>query len=219
MPRLEVALAVSVQGALATRGARDARGRLSLPGSQVKGRLRHAAEQVARGVGLSVCRPPDAAAMCPNAPVVAAPPCVVCAVFGAPAWPGALRWHDLHAAPEAPSGRTPAVAAAAVRAGVALDRRLGIAVPDSPYLVETSSLGSEALPFEADPAIAGEVADAALAQLLLAACRLVVSYGEGASRGLGWSEIEATARLDGEPLALDPAELRRLAASVTSGEN
>src|SRR5829696_2443702 len=117
MPRLEVGVTVSVRGALATRGARDARGRLVLPGSQVKGRLRHAAEQVARGLGLSVCRSPYAAAMCPNAREVEAPPCVVCALFGAPAWPSPLRWRDLRALPEEEGGRATSPPGSLVRGG------------------------------------------------------------------------------------------------------
>jgi CRISPR/Cas system CSM-associated protein Csm3 (group 7 of RAMP superfamily) len=188
-----------------------------LPGSQVKGRLRHAAEQVARGLGLSVCRSPYAAAMCPNAPEVEAPPCVICALFGAPAWPSPLRWRDLRALPEEEGGRATSPPGSLVRGGVALDRRLGTAAPGSAYFVETTpALSGETLRFQADPAIAGQVADAALPQLLLAACRLVASFGAGGSRGLGWSTVEATARLDGEPLAPDPAGLSRLGAAVTS---
>src|SRR4051812_3528658 len=121
MPRVEVALAVTVHSALASSaGARDARGRLLLPASQVKGRLRHACEQVARGLGLPVCSPPNPATMCsPGGVQGSAPaggvgvslsasspslqprgageasPCVVCALFGAPAWPSPLRWRDL----------------------------------------------------------------------------------------------------------------------------
>ena len=219
MAYLEVALVVSVYGALARRGAHDARGRLLLPASQVKGRLRHAAEQVARGVGLPVCRPPHGASMCPNAPEVAMPPCAVCALFGAPAWPSPLRWHDLRAEPEPAGGRGSPPPVTVVRGGVALDRRLGIAVPDSAYVLEaTPALASDDLRFTADPAIAGEMADAALPQLLLAACRLVTSFGAGKSRGLGWSTVEAAARLDGVPLAFEPAALSRLGAPVTGGE-
>ncbi|HZR97120.1 MAG TPA: RAMP superfamily CRISPR-associated protein [Chloroflexota bacterium] len=211
MPHAEVDFTLTVRGALALRGgARDARGRLVLPASQVKGRLRHACEQVARAVGLAVCRPPDAATMCPQAPQVAAPPCAVCALFGSPAWPSPLRWRDLHASLEPAGGRGAAVFA---RAGVALDRRLGVALPGSAYLLETSPpLPGDGLQFAAEPAVVGHVADAAPLHLLLAGCRLVASFGAGATRGLGWSAVEAVARLDGAPLVFDPMALGRLDA-------
>jgi hypothetical protein len=106
-----------------------------------------------------------------------------------------------------------------VRTGVALDRRLGTAVAESAYVLETTpSLLGEELSFTADPAISGEVADAAVIQLLLAACRLVTSVGPGESRGLGWSTVAATARLDGEPLSLNPTALRGLGARATGEE-
>jgi RAMP superfamily len=216
MPRVEVALAVTVHGALATRACpRDARGRLLLPASQVKGRLRHACEQVARGLGLPLCRPPYPASMCPHAPEVAAPPCAVCALFGAPAWPSPLRWRDLRADAEPAGGRADTALPSFVRAGVALDRRLGIARPDTAYLVETSPpLPQDGLRLTGDPAIAGHFADGALLHLLLAGCRLAASFGAGETRGLGWSAVDAAARLDGEPVAFDPALLPQLGASA-----
>src|SRR5205823_4575161 len=130
---------------------------------------------------------------------VATPPCVVCALFGAPAWPSPLRWRDLRSEAEPAGGA--AAAAPFVRGGVALDRRLGIAVPDSAYLVETSPpLPTAGLRFAGDPAITGSLADAVLLHLLLAGCGLVGSFGAGATRGLGWSTVEATAQLDGAPM-------------------
>lgn len=223
MPRVEVALAVTVRGAFAIGGSpRDVRGRLLLPASQVKGRLRHACEQVARGLGRPVCRPPDATRMCPYAPEVAAPPCIVCALFGAPAWPSPLRWRDLHADGTPPGGRADAALPTVLRAGVALDRRLGIAVQDSAYLVETSpSLPGDGWRFAGDPAITGTLAGAAALHLLLAGCRLVASFGAGETRGLGWSAVAASARLDGEPVAFDPAALAQLGAATggASGES
>ena len=105
MPRIELELRVRVRGALSVGGlasgetladrqvVRDGAGRLLLPGGpQVKGRMRHACEQVARTLGRPVCQAPRAAAMCPHDAAVPAPPCVVCALFGAPgpAQPAAL---------------------------------------------------------------------------------------------------------------------------------
>ncbi|HLH25048.1 MAG TPA: RAMP superfamily CRISPR-associated protein [Chloroflexota bacterium] len=215
MPRVEVALAVTVHGALATGvGSRDARDHLVLRGSQIKGRLRQACEQVARSLGLAVCRPPAPATMCPRAPQVVAPPCVVCALFGAPPWPSPLRWRDLRAVVEPASGGAEPPLPPFARAGVALDRRLGVAVPASAYLVKTSPpLPADGLRFASESAITGSLAEAALLQLLLASCRLLDSVGAGETRGLGWSVVEATARLDGQPVAFEAAALGRLTAT------
>ncbi|HEY7067237.1 MAG TPA: RAMP superfamily CRISPR-associated protein [Chloroflexota bacterium] len=215
MPRVEIALTITVHGALAVAGgARDARGDLVLRGSHVKGRFRHACEQAARALGLPVCQPPDPASMCPNAPGVGQPPCSACTLFGAPAWPSPLRWADLRA--EAAAGPTGAkVLPTFVRAGVALDRRLGTAVADAAYLVETSpALPGAAVRFASERAISGHLDDPALLPLLLAGARLVTGMGAGATRGLGWSEVQATARLDGEPVVFEPAALARLAEQV-----
>jgi hypothetical protein len=148
-----------------------------------------------------------------------AAPCVVCALFGAPAWPSPLRWRDLVADSAPPGGRVDMALPTAMRAGVALDRRLGIAVPESAYLVETSPpLPGDGPRFASDPAITGELAEAASLHLLLAGCRLVASVGAGETRGLGWSAVEATARLDGEPVAFDPAVLGQLGAAGGQSE-
>ncbi|HZR99525.1 MAG TPA: RAMP superfamily CRISPR-associated protein, partial [Chloroflexota bacterium] len=158
MPRVEVELRVRVRGALSVGGlasgetladrqvVRDAWGRLLLPGSHVKGRLRHACEQVARALGLPVCQAPRAERMCPRDPTVPMPPCAVCALFGSPAWKSPLRWADLHCRDEAPDENLPRDAERngsvrlppAVRPGVALNRRRETAEPGRLFLVETS---------------------------------------------------------------------------------
>jgi hypothetical protein len=232
MARVEVELRVRVRGALSVGGlaagpspadrqvVRDGWGRLVLPGSHVKGRLRHACEQVARALGRPVCQAPRAQTMCPHDPAVPAPPCAVCALFGSPGQPSPLRWADLHARDEeAPAGGGSATDAgsgpaarplpAALRAGVALNRRRGTAEEGRLFLVETSPpLPSPGLLFVHPRAIRGHLPDAAALHLLLAGCRLVASFGAGETRGLGWSEVDAVARVDGAPLALQPGLLR-----------
>ena len=221
MPLVEVALDVRVQGALSVGGlggeapladrhvVRDAWGRLLLPGSHVKGRMRHACEQVARTLGLPACRAPHAAAMCPRDPAVTAPPCAVCALFGSPAWPSPLRWADLPCADEPPTsdGTSPPLPPA-LRAGIALNRRRGTAETGRLFFLETSPpLPSGGLRFAHERAIAGRLADAAPLQLLIAGCRLLTSFGSGETRGLGWSAVTAEARLDGAPVAFAPEQL------------
>ena len=218
MPRIEIELRVRVRGALSVGGlasgemladrqiVRDGAGRLLLPGSHVKGRMRHACEQVARTLGRPVCQAPRAAAMCPNDAAVPAPPCVVCALFGAPAWRSPLRWADLHCRDELPvDGAAGARLPAAVRAGVALNRRRGTAEDGRLFLRETSPpLPAPGLVFAHPRAIRGHLPDAAALQLLLAGCRLLTSFGAGETRGLGWSEVDAVARVDGAPVVFEP---------------
>ncbi|HZU05008.1 MAG TPA: RAMP superfamily CRISPR-associated protein [Chloroflexota bacterium] len=237
MPRVEIGLTVRVYGALSGGAlpagpalaarpiARDGWGRLVLAGSHLKGRVRHACEQLARALGQPVCRPPRAATMCPHAPEVAAPPCVVCALFGSPSWRSPLCWSDLPCISEGVDGPLPAPAGGVrpergagmagwptvLRAGGALNRRRGTAEPERRFLLETTPPEyAGALCFAKDPAIVGQVPDATAVQFLLAGCRLVVSVGAGETRGLGWSEVVASARLDGAPVAFQPALLDRL---------
>ena len=90
--------------------------------------------------------------MCPNAPAVAAPPCVVCALFGAPALAQPAARRDLPVAPESAAGRADLLLPTVARSGVALDRRLGVALPGSAYRVETSPpLLADGVRFAADP--------------------------------------------------------------------
>jgi CRISPR/Cas system CSM-associated protein Csm3 (group 7 of RAMP superfamily) len=221
MPRVEVALDVRVHGALSVGGlggaapladrhvVRDAWGRLLLPGSHLKGRMRHACEQVARTLGLPVCRAPHAAAMCPRDPSVPTPPCPVCALFGSPAWPSPLRWADLPCADEqSTDGGAGTPLPAALRAGIALNRRRGTVEAGRLFFLETSPpLPAGGLRFAHERAIAGQLADAAPLQLLLAGCRLLTSFGGGETRGLGWSAVAAEARLDDAPVAFAPGQL------------
>jgi hypothetical protein len=235
MPRVEIGLTVRVYGALCVGAlpagpalaahpiARDGWGRLVLAGSHLKGRVRHACEQLVRALGQPVCRPPRAATMCPHAPEVATPPCVVCALFGSPAWRSPLRWSDLpcisdgfdEPLPAPAGGVRPERGASAggwptvLRAGGALNRRRGTA--ERWFWLETTPPEyAGGLCFARDPAIVGQVPDETAVQLLLAGCRLVASVGAGETRGLGWSEVVASARLDGVPVAFAPALLDRL---------
>ncbi len=227
MPRVEVELRVRVRGALSIGGlatgetladrqvVRDGWGRLLLPGSQVKGRLRHACEQVARALGLPACQAPRAERMCPRDPAVPDPPCAVCALFGSPAWKSPLRWADLHCRDEAPAdGSTPVARRgpprlpAAVRAGVALNRRRGTAEAGRLFLVETSPpLPAPGLLFVHPRAIRGHLPDATPLQLLLAGSRLLTGFGAGETRGLGWSEVDAVARVDGALVEFEPSAI------------
>jgi hypothetical protein len=103
-----------------------------------------------------------------------------------------------------------------VRVGVALDRRRDTAV-GAPYALETSPVLFDALTFANARAVTGDLADPRALHLLLAGCRLLASFGAGSSRGLGWSEVQATARVDGEALAFDATALTALAVAPDPG--
>src|SRR5262245_59460114 len=47
---------------------RDAWNRPIIPGSQLKGRVRHSCERIAAGLGIPICAAPVEATMCPHGP-------------------------------------------------------------------------------------------------------------------------------------------------------
>src|SRR5215208_5713000 len=65
---------------------RDARGRLCIPASTLKGTHRAAAEQLASGLGLQIWGAPVASRMCH--PLRGQSGCPVCRIFGSPWLPG-----------------------------------------------------------------------------------------------------------------------------------
>jgi hypothetical protein len=141
----------------------------------------------------------------------------VCALFGSPGRAAPLRWADLALRGEGEDAALGAGARSGTwRVGVALDRRRDTAV-GAPYALETSPVLFDALTFANIRAVTGTLAEPRGLHLLLAGCRLLASFGAGASRGLGWSEVQATARVDGETLAFDAAALTKLASVPDSG--
>jgi CRISPR/Cas system CSM-associated protein Csm3 (group 7 of RAMP superfamily) len=183
---------------------RDGYGRFILPGSQVKGKLRHACEQLLRAYEVPLCRAPSPEAMCPNADDVE-PPCLLCRVFGSPGDRSRLHFHDL-----------PAVALDAppetLRAMVSLNRARRTAQEGRLFLVETAP-HVQGLEFAGEDAVTGFVSEAAHVHLLLAGFQLLFAWGGGSTRGLGWGEVAAQAWLDDRELALNAEEVKRLCRS------
>lgn len=74
LPRLtaiiDTALSVGAggsSGSLADKPiVRDAEANLLIPASQIKGRLRHECEKIARGLGWAICESPNPERMCPQ---------------------------------------------------------------------------------------------------------------------------------------------------------
>lgn len=166
---IDTALSIGASGAstvLADKVAvRDAYDRLIIPGSHVKGRLRHACEEIARALGHTVCEAPRPDTMCPQFDDTGLEPriprfgsdgtettlddprgqpcCVICQVFGSPACPSALTFSDLvymdPAAGEAPTGRWDAQPT--LRPGIGMDRRRGVVSEKRLYYIETTPAG------------------------------------------------------------------------------
>lgn len=184
------ALAVGAGGSANARVdrsiVRDAWGRPIIPGSQLKGRLRHAVEQLLAAMGEPVPRHFDDESAS-----------AVRAIFGSPGHPSPLRFHDLPCTitPAEPYG-VEARALRQVRPAVALSRRRRTAEDN---LLMVQELAADGLVFAAESAVVGHLDDERHVALLWAAARLVDRWGGGKSRGLGWAEVTAAISWGGEP--------------------
>lgn len=189
---------------------KDARGLALIPGSALKGKARHAAEQVARALIAQwdwgcdapypdrMCQGNDPSRLCP-----------VCRIFGAPAYPAPLRFGNLTLEPVEglPKLDYKWCSEPEVRAGVGLNRARRVAQDDVLYTVETHR-ASPALVFQGF--IQGELAEKRQVALLAAALRAVRTLGGNRSRGLGWCRLTLTVNLDGIEQDI-PILLRELA--------
>jgi len=173
---------------------RDAGGLAYIPASSLKGRVRRACEQVARQVGLHVCRAPRPNGMCS----AHKQPCLVCRVFGSPGRGSELHWQDARLTQDYRNvfagDETTRQAQFCTRTQVQLSRALGNAAPDHLF---TSEFAIENLRFESAitgwldvTPIAGEEATGGYELLLLlAGLQLVNTLGSSSSRGAGHSVI------------------------------
>lgn len=165
---------------------RDGLGRPLLPGSQLKGKLRHAAEALLAGLGL-----PVPAGFDDDGP----PDNLIRRIFGSPAHRSPLRFADLcctldDAPPEADATHpVPGHPLSLVRPSVALSRRRRTAQDELLLLQETAVGG---LRFAANPAITGRLDDLGHAALLWAALLGTTRWGGAKSRGLGWAAVKTT---------------------------
>jgi CRISPR/Cas system CSM-associated protein Csm3 (group 7 of RAMP superfamily) len=212
--------AAGSSGGLADKALqRDGWNRPIIPGSQLKGRVRHTCERIAEGMGLPICAAPYAESMCPAGPAAiirqarepidlaraggTAAQCAVCAIFGSPTYISPLSFGDLAATPpglDFPPQR-PYSPEERLRPGVGIDRARRTVLEEVLYLTETTDSG---LVFQG--AIRGRwlatpPAEAErLIGLLLAGLALTTRWGGGSSRGLGWSKVAVrSVTLDGAP--------------------
>jgi CRISPR/Cas system CSM-associated protein Csm3 (group 7 of RAMP superfamily) len=192
---------------------RNARGEFIIPASQIKGKLRHACEQLLRAQGATLCHAPQPDRMCPHAPEIRNPPCLLCEVFGSPGYPSRLRFHDLvaqdsHLLPDE-----------TLRWMVSLNRRRRTAQAKRLFLVETAA-HFKGLRFKNDEAITGHLSGKPHLLVLLAGLKLLYSWGGSTTRGLGWSDdrngLDYLASIEGVPVTkIDVEEVRALCRSST----
>jgi CRISPR/Cas system CSM-associated protein Csm3 (group 7 of RAMP superfamily) len=177
---------------------RAADGRLLIPGSQLKGRLRHECEKLARGLDWPICESPVPETMCPQIGLSDSAfqredytirkqvfadgrpqhHCLVCQIFGNPALPSRIVVDDL-ICPMAPN-TLPEV----LRPGVTINRRRRTAEDQKLYFLETSPVNVKLL-FEGRIHLEPDCPDYAKA-LILAALHHIHALGGSKSAGLGW---------------------------------
>jgi CRISPR/Cas system CSM-associated protein Csm3 (group 7 of RAMP superfamily) len=173
-------------GSLAQRPLlKDWRGLPYLPGSSLKGRLRHTCKQLAEGLKQASCADPRAEVMCPNGPS-GDKPCPICRLFGSPAFPGPLVFSDLILAePEFLTRNPPPTS---LRYGVGISRYRRVAEDDLLYSTEVFLPGG---PVIFKGSISGQIDEPDLG-LLVAGLEMLATLGSGKTAGLGWFELDMT---------------------------
>jgi len=170
---------------------KDARQQPFIPGSALKGRLRHTCERLARSLlddDRAACHAPDPATTCPLDPAWLDQYCPVCRLFGSPRRPSTLRFTDLHRL-------EPATAPTLIRTGVSINRRRRAAEPQRLYDLEAV----DPLDMVYRGHITGYLNEAegqALIALLLGGLHTLTTLGGGRGSGLGHCAIQAQARVD-----------------------
>lgn len=184
----------------------DWRGLPVVPGSSLKGRLRHTCKQLAEAVGQKTCEGPRAEAMCPNGPVPGEL-CPVCRLFGSAGHPAPLAFSDLPLVePEFLTRGTPPPTS--LRYGVGISRQRGVAADQLLYDTEVFLPGG-VITFRGQ--ISGQAEEEHLG-LLVAGLENLVALGGSKSAGLGWCDLEFKlwqVSADGDRTPLDPGGVKR----------
>lgn len=188
---IESALCVGAGGSTGSLAdkpiVRNAQGQLLIPGSQLKGRLRHECEKLAKGLGWEIfdvhaARPLDRATSLNGQLATVAGysgyHCLISQMFGDPALPSRIIVDDLIC--PLPASELPEV----LRPGVSINRRRRVAEDKKLFLLETS-------PANAKLAFAGSIhlmpgLPVQARPLLLAGLRHIHALGGSKSSGLGW---------------------------------
>ncbi|NES65899.1 MAG: CRISPR-associated protein Csm3 [Okeania sp. SIO2D1] len=183
---------------------RNAEGNLLIPGSQIKGRLRHECEKIARGLNWAICESPNPQSMCPERANLEGNfkidqykftdeisneeryHCLICQLFGNPVLPSRVIFNDLICTED------PENLPEILRPGVTINRRRGTAEENKLYFLETSPVNAQ-LKFTGEMLIQGNInpnyVDYAQA-LIWAGLRQINALGGSKSVGLGWLKWE-----------------------------
>ncbi|PDW04094.1 RAMP superfamily CRISPR-associated protein [Candidatus Viridilinea mediisalina] len=199
-------------GTLADKSiVRDGWGRPLIPGSQLKGKLRWAAEQLLRGMGEDIPTPFAGAAREELATAVRA-------LFGSPQQRSPLHFADLPGV-VGPLDQIAALRDQAeqrrsqIRPSVTINRHRGTAADQ---LLTFQEVAPEYLRFHNERAIIGQIVSMEHAALLWAAARLTTRWGGASSRGLGWASTALVVQVD-EQRCADDALLAALRTRLERG--
>jgi len=205
--------------------ARDADGKLIIPGSTLKGRIRWECERIARALGWEVCNAPQPDNMCPYFRGERQDKfCDLCEMFGSSAKRSALWFGNATLCDDGRLQGTPVLQHkksvnerrpfdAQIRPGVSISRTRRAAFSERLFFTETSAPNAR---FHFNALIEGELPAPQHRALLLAGVRSLSLVGGGRSRGLGWVRV-ARCILDGEEITLEGwAELLRPLEEVGS---
>jgi CRISPR/Cas system CSM-associated protein Csm3 (group 7 of RAMP superfamily) len=219
--------------------ARTADDRLLIPASQLKGRLRHECEKLARSLGWAVCESPLAQTMCPQRAGLSEEGefqrdeyrltdevnpkskiqnpksdnryhCIICQLFGNPALPSRLLFEDLICT-ESPENLPSEV----LRPGVTINRRRRTAEDKKLYLLETSPANVQ-LRFQGEIEILHQNSSSFFEDInvakafIIPAIKHIKALGGSKSIGLGWLHWE----LEFDPLSVDENAWNKLVSAV-----
>lgn len=187
-------------GALADSSAdkptfKDGRGRPIIPGSALKGRLRHTCEKLIRTLQTNehaACQSPNPQFTCPLDPDRLNDYCPICKLFGSPRRPSSLVFTDLSWA------ETELELPTTLRTGVSIGRSRRVAEPQRLFRLETVAPLPQ-LVYQGE--IYGHLNDdtpANLMALLVGGLKLLNTLGGQHTRGLGQCQFEIQTNLDGQ---------------------
>lgn len=174
---------------------RNADKKLLIPASQLKGRLRHECEKIARALQWSICESPKAETMCPQRkgldgnfereayrvssdPIEKNRHCLICQIFGNPVLPSQVLFDDLICTED------PENLPEVIRPGVTINRRRQTAEENKLYFLETSPANAQ-LQFKGDIHFLPDCPDFGKA-LIYASLQHINALGGSKSSGLGW---------------------------------
>ena len=205
--KIDTALCVGAggsSGSLADKAiVRNSEGNLVIPASQVKGRLRHECEKIARGLGWSISESPNPQRMViyrDNAPdgfrrseyevpgYEETYHCLISQIFGDPVLPSRVIFDDLICTED------PENLSEVLRPGVTINRRRKIAEEKKLYFLETSPANAK-LEFTGEIHLLGNSPTYAEA-LILAGLHHIHALGGSKSAGLGWLNWTTLPQID-----------------------